>query len=276
MSNTSRSKRIVQMIIFVLLAIIMIVPFVWAFGVSLQGPGQAYNTPPTIFRPPFKWSNYTEVLQKYDFVRYFGNTMLITVINMVVGVVVNSMVSFGFAKYESKGLTALFFIGLCTMYVPAVSMMVPQYVIWSKLGVLDTYVPLVLQSFFGSIMWIFLFRQQFKSLSNSFYEAAYIDGANPVYIWWKIYMPLCKPIIATVALRIFMGDWNNLQGPLLYITSKEKYTLSLAMSALKTDAYGRVEIQMAGAVLMMLPVIVAYMLAQKHFISGIADAGVKG
>ena len=276
MSNTSKTMRVIQLIIFTLLAVIMIVPFIWAVGVSLQGPGQAYNTQPTIFQPPFMFSNYVEVLSKYNFVRYFANTLLITAINVVAGVIANSMVSFGFAKYDSKGINALFFIALCTMYVPSVSMMVPQYVIWSKVGVLDTYIPLTLASFFGNIGWIFLFRQQYKSLSNSFYEAAYIDGANPLYIWWKIYMPLCKPIIATIALRIFMGDWNNLQGPLLYLTSKEKYTVALAMSALKTDAYGRVELQMAGAIITMIPVIAVYMFAQKYFIGVIADAGVKG
>ncbi|MBE7045183.1 MAG: carbohydrate ABC transporter permease [Ruminococcaceae bacterium] len=274
--NKRKLTRIIQFTLFTLLAIIMIVPFLWAVGVSLQGPGQAYNTPPTIFQPPFRFENYVEVLSKYDFGRYFLNTLTICIINMIGVVLSNSMIAFGFAKFESKGLNALFFIGLCTMYVPAVTMMVPSYTLWNKLGALDTFVPLTLGSFFGAISWIFLMRQNFKSLPNSFYEAAYMDGANPFYIYWKIYMPLCKPIIATLILRQFMGDWNNLQGPLIYITSKEKYTAALAMSALGADAYGRVEIEMAGAVIMMIPVIIVYLLAQRHFIGGIADAGVKG
>ncbi len=274
--NKIKILRAVQFTAFTILAIIMVAPFIWAIGVSLQGPGEAYNVPPTIFRPPLRFSNYAEVFSKFDFLRYFGNTLLICIISIVGVVISNAMIGFGFAKFETKGLNRLFFIGLCTMYVPSVTMMVPLYVIWSKLGVLDTYVPLTLGTYFGSIAWIFLMRQQFKTLSNSFYEAAYIDGAHPLYIFWKIYMPLCKPIIATIVLRQFMGTWNDLQGPLIYISTKEKYTVALAMSALGHETYGRVELQMAGAVIMMVPVIIVYFFAQKHFIGGIADAGVKG
>ncbi|MEE0944572.1 MAG: carbohydrate ABC transporter permease [Clostridia bacterium] len=277
MSNTSKKMRVVQYIIFILIAITMIAPFIYAFAISLQGPGLAYKSPPVLFKPPFMWSNYSTVLTKYDFVRYFGNTLLITVIYMVGGVISNSMIAFGFAKYDSsKGINALFNIGLCTMYVPSVAMMIPMYVIWSKLGALDTYIPLTLAAYFGAIGWIFLIRQNFKNLSNSFYEAAYIDGANPLYIWWKIYMPLVRPIIATVILRIFMQLWNDLMNPLLYITTKSKYTVSLAMAALKADAIGRPEIQMAGALIMIIPVIIVYMFAQRHFIGGLAAGGDKG
>ena len=277
MSNTSKKVRVIQYIIFILIAITMIAPFIYAFAISLQGPGLAYKSPPVLFKPPFMWSNYTTVLTKYDFVRYFGNTLLITAIYMIGGVISNSMIAFGFAKYDSsKGINALFNIGLCTMYVPSVAMMIPMYVIWAKVGALDTYIPLTLGAFFGSIGWIFLIRQNFKNLSNSFFEAAYIDGANPLYIWWKIYMPLVRPIIATVILRIFMQEWNNLMNPLLYITTKSKYTVSLAMAALKADAVGRPEIQMAGAIIMIIPVIIVYMFAQKHFIGGLAAGGDKG
>lgn len=277
MSNTSKPVRVIQYVIFILIAVTMIAPFVYAFAISLQGPGLAYKSPPVLFKAPFMWSNYLTVLEKYDFVRYFGNTMFITAFAMVGGVISNSMIAFGFAKYDSsKGINALFNIGLCTMYVPSVAMMIPMYVIWSKVGALDTYLPMILPQWFGAIGWIFLIRQQFKNLSNSFYEAAYIDGANPLYIWWRIYMPLVRPIIATVILRIFMNEWNNLQTPLLYLTTKSKYTVSLAMSALSFDAQGRPEIQMAGAIIMIIPVLIVYLIAQKHFIGGLAAGGDKG
>ncbi|MBS7298949.1 MAG: carbohydrate ABC transporter permease [Eubacteriales bacterium] len=277
MSNTSKKMRVVQYVIFILVAITMIAPFIYALAISLQGPGLAYKSPPVLFKPPFMWSNYTTILTKYDFVRYFGNTLLITAICMIGGVISNSMIGFGFAKYDSsKGINALFNIGLCTMYVPSVAMMIPMYVIWAKVGALDTYIPLTLAAYFGAISWIFLIRQNYKNLPNSFFEAAYIDGANPFYIWWKIYMPLIKPIIATVMLRIFMQEWNNLQAPLLYITTKSKYTVSLAMAAISGDAVGRPEIQMAGAVIMIIPVIIVYMFAQRQFIGGLAAGGDKG
>ncbi|MBR2886213.1 MAG: carbohydrate ABC transporter permease, partial [Clostridia bacterium] len=269
-------KKSLFFIVYCLIAAIMISPMIWAVSMSLAGPGQAYATPPKFFASPLRFDNYVSVLKEYDFLKYFGNSLFLCAMEMIGVLIANCMIGFGFAKYESKGLDRLFFIGLCTMYIPSITMMVPRYVMWSTVGALDTYLPLILPHFFGGMGTIFLMRQNFKSISNSFFEAAYIDGANPFYILWNIYVPLSKPIIATVMLRTFMSAWNNLQTPLIYITSKSKYTVSLALAQLRSDAADHIEYQMAGAMMVIIPVLIVYFVAQKFFVKGETDAGVKG
>lgn len=273
----SRIQRgtIIKYIILCLVSAIMVVPMIWAVSVSLAGPGKAYAMPPKFFEFPLMFSNYLEVLSKFNFLRAFGNTAFICIVTIIAAVISNSLVAFGFAKYETKKLSAMFFVMLCTTYVPAVTTLVPSFVLWSKLGALDTYIPLILPAFFGAPVWVFLLRQNFKSISNSFFEAAYIDGANPFYILFKIYMPLSKPALATLVLRLFMASWNDLMHPLIYLSTKSKYTIALSLSMLGTETMGRTELTMAGAVMGMIPVIIVYLFAQKYFVGGVVSSGVK-
>lgn len=274
----SRAKRmhLIKFIIFSIIAVIMVAPMVWALSVSLAAPGKAFDVPPKLFALPLHFENYVAVMRKFDFLRYFMNSVFVCVVSIIGVVISNSMIGFGLAKYESKGMQRLFFIGLCTMYVPSVTMMVSTYVMWSKVGVLDSYLPMILPLYFGSAVWVFLMRQNFKSIGNSFFEAAYIDGANPFYIFWKIYMPLSKPVIATLVLRAFMSTWNDLMNPLIYITTKDKYTVALALSSLRSMTAGREEINMAGVMIGLLPVMIVYLFAQKYFVGGEVASGVKG
>ena len=269
-------KKHLFFILYCLVALIMISPMIWALSISLVGPGQAYVNPPKFFAPPLRFDNYTTVLEKYDFLKYFGNSLFLCVMEMIGTLFTACMVSFGFAKYESKSINTVFFIGLCTMYIPGITCMVPRYVIWSKLGALDTYIPLIVPHFFGSIGTIFLVRQNFKSIPNSFFEAAHIDGANPLYILWRIYVPLSKPIIALTMLKCFQSAWNALQGPLIYITTKSKYTVSLALAQLRSNSDGRLELQMAATMMVLVPVLLVYFVCQKFFVKQDLDAGEKG
>lgn len=274
--NRRKIKKFLFFLFYTVVAITMVLPMIWAISMSLAGPGQAYSTPPKFFAAPLRFDNYSHVLLKYDFLKYFGNSLFLCIMEMLGELVATCMIAFGFAKYETKGLNRLFFIGLCTMYIPTITCMVPRYVMWSTVGALDTYLPMILPRFFGSMIWIFMLRQNFKAISNAFFEAAYIDGASPLYILWRIYVPLSKPVLANVMLRVFMGSWNNLQTPLIYLTSKEKYTVSLALAQLRSDATDHIEYQMAGVMLVIIPVLAAYFIAQRFFVHGDLDAGVKG
>lgn len=274
--SKKRIKKSLFFLFYTIVAITMVAPIIWALSMSLAGPGQVYSTPPKFFAAPLRFDNYTNVLVKYNFLKYFGNSLFLCIVQMLGELVATSMIAFGFAKYESKGLNRLFSIGLCTMFIPTITCMVPRYVMWSTVGALDTYLPMILPRFFGSMVWIFMLRQNFKAISNSFFEAAYIDGANPLYILWRIYVPLSKPVLANLMLRVFMGSWNDLQTPLIYLTSKEKYTVSLALAQLRSDATDHIEYQMAGVMMVLIPVILVYFIAQKFFVQGDLDAGVKG
>jgi len=274
--NKQKLKKSLFFTFYCLIAFIMVSPMIWAFSVSLAGPGQAYVNPPKFFAPPLRFDNYSTVLEKYNFLKYLGNSLFLCIMEMAGTLFTSCMVAFGFAKYESKAFNAVFFIGLCTMYIPSITCMVPRYVIWSELGALDTYIPLIVPHFLGSIGTIFLVRQNFKSIPNSFFEAAHIDGANPFYILWKIYVPLSKPILALTMLKCFQSAWNALQGPLIYITTKEKYTVSLALAQLRSVTEGRIELQMAATMMVLVPVLVVYFVCQKFFVKQDLDAGEKG
>ena len=273
--NKRKIMTLIKFMILLVVAGTMLIPMLWSLSISLQPPGVAFQFPPKFFQPPLLFENYKTVFTSFNFMRYTFNSLLICICAIVGAIISNSMIAFGLAKYESKGLNRLFFIGLCTMYIPSVTMMVPSFVLWSKIKALDTYFPLILPAFFGSISWIFFMRQNFKGISNAFFEAAYIDGATPIYIFWKIYMPLSKPTIAYIALMAFLDRWNDMMGPLLYITSKDKYPIALALASFRHEFMGREELNMAATMMTIFPILVVYIFLQKHFVAGLQSAGVK-
>ncbi len=271
-----RDYSIWGLVALLLGSVVMLFPFVFAFSSSLVSNGAA------VYRmewfKEWNWNNYARVMQEADFLRYALNTLTIACINIVGTILSNTFIGFGFARYEFKGSNALFFGALCTMFLPGTVMQVPMFVIWSNLRLVDTYVPLCIGSFFGAAMNIFLMRQCFKGLPAGLYEAALIDGAHPLYIYGRIYMPLARPMIATLALRTFQGAWNDLFGPLIYITSQEKRTVTLALANFnsKYEVSGDTQLLMAAAIIAMLPTTIMYAFTQKQFIAGMASAAIKG
>lgn len=258
-------------------AVVMIFPFLWALSVSLQGPGLAYRTPPLFFKPPFRFDNYLRALNEANMLKYAANTLFVTVLAVVGTVFSNAFIGFGFAKYKFKGSDFLFFTVLCTMMLPGNITIIVHYIMWQMLGALDTYVPLIVPAFFGSAMTTFLFRQNFLSIPNELYEAALVDGAAPPKIFFGIYLPLAKTVIATVVVQSFITHWNNMFQPLVYLTSKEKYTISIGLLYLKgTFEDNNLEILLAASVLAMLPTLIIYFFAQKQFVAGLVSGSVKG
>jgi multiple sugar transport system permease protein len=216
-------------------------------------------------------------LQKGPFLQYTLNTLFITVFVVIGNVVANSFIAYGFAKIHFKGRNVLFACVLATMMIPGFVTLVPQYVIYAKLGWLNTYLPLILPAFFGSAFNIFLLRQFFLTIPNELIEAAKIDGANHLYIWWKIFIPLAKPAIATVAIFSFNGAWNDFLGPLLYINDESLYTLQLGLQIFKGQNDTQWNFLMAGSLMVLLPVITIFFFFQRYFIEGMnLTAGSKG
>lgn len=270
-------SKVVSVIILLLGAVIMVFPFVWALSVSLQGPGLAHQTPPQFFKPPYFFSNYIEAIRKANMLQYFVNTLVIAVFNIIGSVFSNSFIAFGFAKYKFRGSQVLFFTVLCTMMLPGNITQIVHYIIWHRLGALDTYIPLILPSFFGTAMRIFLFRQHFLSIPSDLYSAALVDGASPPRIFLQVYLPISKPIIATVVIQTFIASWNNLFQSLLYLTSKSKYTISVGLLYLKgTFETTNTELLIAASILAMLPTIILFLFAQKKFVEGMVSGAIKG
>lgn len=275
--KSAKNLKIVSVVLLILGSVLMIFPFLWALSVSLQGPGLAYKTPPQFFKPPFRFDNYITALQKANMLKYFVNSLFVAVLTILGTVLSNSFIAFGFAKYKFKGSGVLFFTVLCTMMLPGNITVIIHYIMWHKLGALDTYIPLILPTFFGTAMTTFLFRQNFMSIPDDLYYAALVDGAAPPRIFFQIYLPLSKSIITTVVIQTFISSWNNMFQPLVYLTTKSKYTIPIGLLYLKgTFESNNLEILLAAAVLAMLPALVLYFFAQKQFVEGMISAGVKG
>ncbi len=271
-----RRVHTIQFLVLVAFAGLLIFPFLWAFGISLVRDSLYAYDIESFFKPPFAFENYAIVFKEAGLHKYFLNTAYVIVMNGIGQVLSNSFVGFGFTRYEFKGHNVLFMCALATMFLPAQVMTIPSYIIWNKLGFVDTYVPLILPAFLGNAMNIFLMRQTFKGMPGELYEAAWLDGANPIRIFFTIYFPLAKPMIATIVLRVFMGCWNDLYGPLIYLTKPEKYTVSIGLSHVSDMYEHKANIKMAAALISIVPVLIVYSFCQKQFVAGLSAGAVKG
>ncbi|WHX99761.1 carbohydrate ABC transporter permease [Neobacillus sp. DY30] len=272
-----KAGQTIVLIILILGSLLILSPIWWMIATSLKDMKEIMTYPPTFIPREWHWENYLTTLQKGPFLQYTLNTLFITFFVVIGNVVANSFIAYGFAKIQFKGRNVLFACVLATMMIPGFVTLVPQYVIYAKLGWLNTYLPLILPAFFGSAFNIFLLRQFFLTIPNELIEAAKIDGANHLYIWWKIFIPLAKPAIATVAIFSFNGAWNDFLGPLLYINDESLYTLQLGLQIFKGQNDTQWNFLMAGSLMVLLPVITIFFFFQRYFIEGMnLTAGSKG
>jgi multiple sugar transport system permease protein len=216
----------------------------------------------------------------FPFGRYLFNTTVITVSVVLLTVLSSSLVAYGFSRMRFRGRDTLFAVCLATMMLPGQVTMIPLYAAFARLGWIDTWYPLIVPALFGSPFYIFLFRQFFLTIPREYDEAALLDGAGRFRIYWSIILPLARPALATVALFCFIGSWNDFFNPLIYINSPANATLTLGLHMLKTQIVGTGSVQwhilMAASLLVMVPNVVVFFLAQKHFIKGLQMGGLRG
>ena len=256
---------------------LILMPLWWMISTSLKSPAEIAQYPPTFFPKEFNFNNYIEAWQTAPFTRWALNTVFLATVGTIGSVLVNSLVAYGFAKIKFKGRNALFVLVLSTMLIPGFVTMVPQYILFSKLGWIDTYLPLLVPAFLGSAFFIFLLRQFMMGIPNELVEAAVLDGAGHLQIWWHIMLPLTKPALITVAIFSFNGAWNDLLGPLLYINDESKYTLQIGLQTFKGTVQTQWHYLMAMSVTVLLPVILLFFFFQKYFIEGSnISSGTKG
>jgi multiple sugar transport system permease protein len=228
-----------------------------------------------VVRP--RWENYPEAWTAKPFTRYTANTTIITLACIFGQVLSASLVAFGFARLRFPGRGPLFLVVLSTMMLPSQVTMMPQYLIFRSLGWIDTFLPLIVPSFLGGgAFFIFLFRQFFMTLPRELDESARLDGASTLRVYWNILMPLCRPIIATVAVFSFIAHWNEFMGPLIYLNSPEKLTLALGLRVFQGTFTTYLHLLMAAATVALIPVVAIFFLAQKQFVKSIVLTGIKG
>jgi multiple sugar transport system permease protein len=273
-------RRISSTIIFIFLvagSILILSPVWWMFATSVKSMKEVMSFPPTFWPSEWHWENYIETLNAAPFIRYTLNTLFLTAFAVVVNTLANSFIAYGFAKIRFKGRNVLFAVLLATMMLPGFVTMIPHYVMFAKLGWLNTYLPLIIPQFFGGAFFIFLLRQFFMTIPNDLTEAAKIDGASHFYIWLRIIVPLSKPAIATVAIFTFNGAWNDFIGPLLYVNDESLYTLQLGLQIFQGQVSTQWNYLMAGSLMVLLPVIILFFIFQRYFIEGMnLTAGSKG
>lgn len=224
-----------------------------------------------------QWGNYPAALNEMGFWPALSNTVVITVLCVIGQVVSSSLVGFGFARYRFRGRNTTFAVMLATMMLPAQVTMIPVFLIFRQLGWIDTFLPLIVPNLFGAPFFIFMFRQFFQQVPEELLEAARIDGASALTIYWRLMLPLSTPVIAIVAIYTFMFTWNDFMAPLIYLNSPENRTLALALNSFNGQ-YGVQyrNLLMAASFVTMLPCILLFFAAQRFFIDTGANAGLKG
>lgn len=275
-----RTAVLNHFIVYVLLligSVAMLLPLVWLARSSVMNIGQIFIFPPEWIPDPWQWQNYPDALTAIPFFRYFLNTMIILVPS-VCGTVITSVASaYSFSRLRWPGRDLIFGILMTTLMLPYAVTLIPTFLLWAKLGLVNTFWPLILPHWFGGgIFFIFLLRQFFRTLPTELDEAAIIDGANPLQILLLIVVPLSRPAIITVAIFATLNAWNDFLGPLIYLNSSEKYTLALGLNQFTGLYSSQWHLLMAAATVIVLPVILLFFFAQRYFIEGIALTGSKG
>ncbi|MBI2915007.1 MAG: carbohydrate ABC transporter permease [Firmicutes bacterium] len=254
----------------------LLVPLAWMISTSLKDQIGAMAFPPRFIPDQFLWQNYKDVATLMPLATYMKNTALITALTIAGTTWSNSWVAYGFAKLRSRSRSFLFIVLLSTTMLPGQVTIIPLYKMFVNMGWLDTFKPLVVPAFFGSAFTVFLVRQFYVTIPNQILESGRIDGCSELRLYWQIMLPLSKPILVTIAVFAFMGAWNDLFGPLIYISSDEKKTLALGIMMLKGMYNTEWHYLMALSLIAMLPCIIVFYFAQRYYLEGIVLGAVKG
>lgn len=258
-------------------AFFSLVPLYWLVRSSLMSMAQIFQLPPIWIPKPLRFSNYVKAFSVVSFGRYYLNTALI-VLGVVSGTVITSSLSaYAFARLRWKGRNIMFACLISSMMLPFAVTMIPLFVGWSKLGFANTYVPLIVPAWFGGGAYnIFLLRQFYMTIPRELDESAFVDGAGYFTIYRSILLPLTRPALIVVGIFAFMGSWNDFLGPLIYLSSTAKYTVSLGLRMFQGMYNAEWHLMMAASTAALLPVIVVFFIGQRYFIEGITLTGIKG
>ena len=265
----------------IICAIGFTVPFLWTLGTSLKPLTDLYTFPPKFLPSVPRWDNYTDVFTLAPFATFLWNSVIVTALAVLGQTLSAAVVAYGFSRFRFPGRDILFIVVLATMMLPWHVTIVPSFLLYSKLGWINTFLPLIVPSFFGGgAFYIFLLRQFFLTLPRDLDEAAKIDGANSMHIFLRIILPLAKTALATVAIFAFIEHWNEFIGPLIFLNSPEKFTVAIGLRYFIVTPFTgdepREAILMAASLIVALPPLALFFAAQKYFVQGIVTTGMKG
>lgn len=269
--------------LMLLIAISMVFPFLWTFLASVKT--QAENISTTFQLLPdgnilaWHWQNYTEAMDVMNFGQSLMNTVFILVPKMFGDVVVSALVAYGFARFDFPYKTQLFLVLLATLMIPFEVTMIPLYIVYAKIGWINTFLPLIAPAFIGgAAQFIFFLTMYFITIPEDLVSAARVDGLNDLEIFSKIYLPISVPAIVVVAIWSFQGTWNDLLGPLIWLQSSDKFTLQLSLASIANTTTYQVDqgVILAGTVLVMLPILILFLCLQGYILDSAKSSGIKG
>jgi multiple sugar transport system permease protein len=278
--------------ILIVLSIILLFPMWWMIVVSLETAEDARQAAVSaegfdLYPSTPQFKNYPEALTQMGsdsnhpwrgFLDAFANTVVVTSLSVIGTVLSCSLVGYAFARLRFRGRDPMFILMISTMMLPPQVTMIPMFIMFRNLGWVDSILPLVIPTFFGNPFFIFMFRQFFAQIPEALVEAARIDGCGFFGTWWRIMLPLCKPVIVITAIFTFMFAWNDFLGPLIYLHSENQRTLALALNSFRNQFGGvnQVHLLMAASIVAMVPCVVLFFVAQKQFVGGLSLGAVKG
>lgn len=280
--RTRRGQERIAKTISMLLALagstVIMIPFFWMLSTAFKKQSELYLDPPVWIPMPPQWRNFVDAVTLVPFATYAKNTFVIVALTMIGTLLSCSFSAYGFARLRAPGRNFIFMLLLATLMLPSTVTLVPTYLMFNKLGWINSILPLTVPSFFGNAFYIFLLRQFYASLPVELEEAARIDGANPYRIWWHIMLPLSQPVLATVAVFTFIGAYNDFFGPLIYLTDEDKRTIAVALSYFQgSPRMGpQRHLLMAAVTASIIPSLLVFIGAQRFFVKGIVMTGIKG
>lgn len=263
-------------IILIILALVMIVPFLWMLSASIKSDREVFLMNPFVFIPEKpKWSNYSEIWTQIPFGRFVLNTTYLTIVVTCLQLLTSSFAAYSFAKLNFRHKNTLFLAYIATIAMPWQVYMVPQFIMMRKMGLNDKLLAMIcLQAF--SAFGVFMMKQFYEGIPDDLCEAARIDGMNEYRIYARIMLPLSKPSLSTLTIFTFVATWNDYLGPLIYLKSPEKKTIQLGLKMFISQYSSDYGLIMAGSVISLIPVIIVFLIFQRYFVEGVASTGLKG
>ena len=278
MKVNKRTSTIVRYIIILIFAIPMVLPVLWMLSTALKDNTAVFAMPPQWIPKEFHWENFTTGLARINFWKAFLNTLIIAILCMIGSIISNLSVGYALSRYRFKGRKIWFYGIIGSMMIPGMTTVMPMFKFWTAVGAYGTWLPMIIPAFLAAPFNTFLVRQYLSTVPKSYDEAARMDGASGIQILTRIITPMCKPLVAYMAITTFQGVWNDYMNPLLYVISKKnRWTLALAVARLKSGTYGSEwNLFMAADIMYFLPILILFFTFQDYFMEGLGSMNASG
>jgi len=267
-------QRIATYMVLIVGVLLILFPLVWSFSAALKANDQIFVIPMQWFPREFQWQNFVKPFQEKPFFRYFGNSLLAAGASVILTLVISSLAGYSLAKYSYFGKRVAFLSILSTLMLPVQVLLVPLYLVVRDLGWLDTYQGLIIPQAINAFS-IFLMRQHMLSIPDDYIEAARLDGSSELGILWRVILPMSRPAMSAVAIFSFLGSWDSYVWPLVVISRDNLRTVPLGLSLFFSEYSTTYNQALAAALVIMLPVVITFVLLQRHFVEGLTRAGLK-